>query len=309
MRETHEYVEALSVHMPSVMRWAGTLARQLRQFNIAIEGKESGSPNTDALTIADLTVQELIVSALRDSDPILRDCRIDGEEETGDMSLFNADSELAITIDPIDGTRQFRDHTGNGYAVMLQLQGPDDVFYSLVFIPESSPNGTWVEARDGRLVVGEDDPTRTARQALDSLPLVSRENRPDASSIYLIGFQDEDPLKAELVTGAGLKGHTAQTTPGSIYELMARGDFAGSLIHSPNIYDFPVSMQIARMLGGDAVWVDTREPVHLRETWMDERASMLRLPRIVACSEYPEVLETLCELAKDWHPIRYAEDR
>ena len=54
---------ALSRHMPSVLRWSGALARQLRKHNIAVAGKNSGSAATDALTLADLSVQELIVGA------------------------------------------------------------------------------------------------------------------------------------------------------------------------------------------------------------------------------------------------------
>jgi 3'(2'), 5'-bisphosphate nucleotidase len=109
------------------------------------------------------------------------------------------------------------------------------------------------------------------------------------------------------VTKAGLRGFHVDAMPGSIYDLMASGEFAGSLIHSPNIYDFPVSLQIARVLGGDALWVHNREPVHFRETWLDERANMLRLPGIVACSPDRNVLDTLCTLARDWNPVRYTD--
>ena len=70
---------------------------------------------------------------------------------------------------------------------------------------------------------------------------------------------------------------------------------------------FPVSLQLARIQGGDALWVHNREPVHFRETWNDDRADMLRLPGIVACSDNRDVLETLCELARDWNPERYAD--
>ncbi len=95
--------------------------------------------------------------------------------------------------------------------------------------------------------------------------------------------------------------------PGSIYPLMATGEFIGSLIHTPNIYDFPASLHIARAFGGDAVWVATGEPVHFGEMWNDETADMLRLPGIVACSPDRGVLDTLCQLAKDWNPDRYGE--
>ena len=105
---------ALSREMPRVIRWSGALARQLRKFNIALAGKHSGSANTDALTLADLSLQELIVGALRDGDPQFRLCRIEAEETTGELARFAKDSELVLAIDPIDGTKQYRDHSGNG---------------------------------------------------------------------------------------------------------------------------------------------------------------------------------------------------
>jgi 3'(2'), 5'-bisphosphate nucleotidase len=300
-----EVAAALSRHMPGVLRWCGGLARSLRGHKIALSGKHSGSANTDALTLADLTVQELIVSALRDADPILRQCRIEAEETTGDLSRFAREGELVIAIDPIDGTKQYRDHTGNGYAVMLHLRNRETVLYSLVFVPERGPSGAWVEVHEGRIITGPDDCSRPARAVLDSLRPVAHKSHPEPEKIYLIGFQQHDPDRARNVTALGLEGHTSETMDGSIYELMARGEYVGSLIHSPNVYDFPVSLHIARSLGGDALWVHNRRPVHFGETWMDERATMLRLPGIVACSSSLATLERLCDLARDWNPNRY----
>ena len=299
--------EALSLHMPSVIRWCGAIAKSLRNFDIAVTGKESGNANTDALTLADLTVQELIVAALRDTDPIFRTCRIEGEESTGDLIHFDESSEFGITIDPIDGTKQYRDKTGNGYGVMLQLQSYEEVLYSLVFLPEQSETGVWVEVIGDQVRCGDDDATRTARDVLDAMPNLHHDRQTDSNRIYLIGFQDKDPVRAQQVTDVGLEGFISDTMPGSIFSLMATGEFAGSLIHSPNIYDFPVSMQIARMRGGDAWWVHNKQPVNFHELWMDDRASMLRLPGIVACSDNMDVLNTLCDLAKDWNPIRYED--
>ncbi|MCP4512449.1 MAG: hypothetical protein GY826_39310, partial [Fuerstiella sp.] len=121
----HDNIEqitaALADALPPVMRWCGAVARRLRQFNIAVEGKSSGNSNTDALTLADLSVQEILVAALRDADPILRTCRIEGEESTGDMALFSSDADLSIAIDPIDGTKQYRDRSGIGYSIIVHL--------------------------------------------------------------------------------------------------------------------------------------------------------------------------------------------
>lgn len=305
-------VEALAEQLPPVMRWAGSVARRMRHFNIALEGKHSGSSNTDALTLADLTVQELLVGALRDGEPAFRQCRIEAEESTGDLARFAAEGKYTLALDPIDGTKQYRDRTGNGYSIILTLRSPETLHYTLVFIPESGPNGAWVEVRGERVVCGPDDPGRTATDVLRSLPSIGAKDATAQASagrnkIYLIGFQKHDRAKAEQVTRAGLTGVAADDCPGCLYELLARGDYAGSLIHSPNVYDFPASLQLVRARGGDSLWVHNRQPVNFHELWLDERANMLRLPGIVATSADTDVLNTLCTLARDWNPVRYAE--
>ena len=124
---------------------------------------------------------------------------------------------------------------------------------------------------------------------------------------YIIGFQNLDEPRAELITKAGMKGYGPQQMPSSVYPLLATGEFCGSLIHTPNIYDFPVSLQLARRFGGNAVRVDTRAQIDFKDTWMDEKSGMLRLHGIIALADNPQDLDTLCELAKDWNPKRYSE--
>lgn len=302
---SRDVAAALQEHMPPVLRWAGGVARQLRQFDIALDGKSSGSRETDALTLADLTVQELVVSALRDSDPLFRRCRIQAEESNGDLAAFAADSAVTIAIDPIDGTKAFRDRTGGSYAVMIHCRTTDTVISSLVYAPEMGDHGTWVQVVGDSVKCGPDDPRRSALDLLASLPAITNSQRGASKQIYLIGFQQRDRARAQDVTAAGLAGVAPDDMPGSIYPLLASGEFAGSLIHSPNIYDFPVSLHIARVLGGDAVWVHNGESVNFRETWLDDRADMLRLPGIVASSVDPQVRKTLIQLARGWSPVRY----
>lgn len=303
--QVRQVVEVLAGAMPPVLRWAGAIARTLRRFDIALQGKSSGSANTDALTLADLTVQELLVGALRDADPILRTCRIEAEESTGDLAAFADAGPLVIALDPIDGTKMFRDRSGDGYAVMLHLRSRETVHYTLVYLPEAGPQGSWVEVRDGVVRCGPDQPRVSAVDVLSTLPGTNESRRRGAKRVYLIGFQKHDRERAEDVTQVGLEGVPPDEMPGSIYPLLATGEFVGSLIHTPNVYDFPASLHIARAFGGDAVWVSTGEPVHFGELWNDETADMLRLPGIVACSPDRDVLNALCRLAKDWDPRRY----
>ena len=295
--------------MPSVLRWAGQVAKQLRQHNITVESKATGNVNTDALTLADLSLQDLLVCALRDCGPDVTICRIEAEEETGPLDAFATESPLTIALDPIDGTKQYRDRTGNGYAVMMLLRDDRDVQYSLTYLPEMGPQGHWVEVdTPGRTIRSTpDDWLMRAEDRLQSVDAIDPKQRAMGRGVYMIGFRELDLPRAELVTDSGLKGYGPQQMPGSIYPLLAEGAFCGSLIHTPNVYDFPVSLQIARLLGGDAIRVDTGESIDFNDTWLDDRSGMIRLHGVVACSPEPEVVQTLAGLSKDWNPERYPD--
>jgi 3'(2'), 5'-bisphosphate nucleotidase len=298
-------IDALRRETPSLLRWGGAIARQLRQHNISLTGKTSGNANTDALTLADLTVQELLVSGLRDLSPLFRQCRIEAEEANGDLAAFATDSPYVIALDPIDGTKQFRDKTGNGWSVMLHVRTRETVIYSLVYAPEDGPTGSWTQVYGEVVKYGPDDWSRPAAEVLEALPAVSATAQRNSRKVYLIGFLTADPERAARVTALGLQGFAPDDMPGSIYPLMASGEFAGSLIHTPNVYDFPVSLHIARALGGTSIWVHNRQPVNFSEMWLDDRADMLRLPGIVATATNPEIALQLADLAAGWNPRRY----
>ncbi len=300
-----ELILALRQSAPPLLRWAGAIAKQLRKFNIKLDGKSSGSSNTDALTLADLTVQELLVCGLRDADPIFHRCRVEAEEANGDIGAFDPNSDYTIALDPIDGTKYFSERTGNGYAVMLHLRTKTDVLYSLVYAPEMGEQGNWTEVYGHCVKTGDDNPRIPAVAWLSNMPTIHSLSRPDSNKIYLIGFQQADRDRSQEVTAAGLCGVAPDDMPGSIYPLLASGEFGGSLIHTPNIYDYPVALHVARALGGQSVWVHNGQPVHFGETWMDERADMLRIPGIAATAINPQTLKILVDLAKDWSGVRY----
>lgn len=295
----------IAARLPAVLRWSGALARRLRGHDIAVGGKASGSADTDALTLADLAVQEILVGALRDAGPAVRACRMEAEEAAGDLGAFAADGPFTIALDPIDGTREYRDRTGDGYAVMLHLRTPDTVRYSLVYLPEDGPQGSWLEVTAGGIRLGPDDVARPARTVLDGLAALDPARRPSGRRVLVGGFLAADRERARAVDAAGLDGLVGSERPGSLYPAMARGEIEGVLFHTPNVYDFPVCLHLARRLGGDAVWVRDGTPVHFRELWRDERASMLRLRGIVACAVDRAVLRVLVELAREWSPLRY----
>jgi 3'(2'), 5'-bisphosphate nucleotidase len=298
-------ISVLAAELPRVVRWAGAIARQLRRHDIALGGKSSGFSDTDALTLADLSVQELLVAALRDMGPAVRGCRIEAEETTGDLARFAERSEWVLGIDPIDGTREYRDRTGNRYSVMLHARTPETIRYSMVYLPEEGPEGTWLEVRDERIVLGPDDYTRPARTVLDTLPPMAGDQPRNNRRFLVSGFLGREAERAREVSGAGLEGVLGGDTPGSLFPLIASGYLGGALFHTPNVYDFPVCMHLARVLGGDAVRAHDGRRVDFREMWRDERANMFRLPWIVACAVDRRVLATLVEVARGWSIERY----
>jgi 3'(2'), 5'-bisphosphate nucleotidase len=301
----NELIQLLAAELPRAVRWTGALARQLRRHDIALSGKHSGSADTDALTLADLAVQEILVAALRDMGPIVRRCRIEAEEVSGDLGRFAEQSEWVLAIDPIDGTREYRDRTGNRYAVMLHLRTEETILYSLVYLPEAEAEGTWLEVRDDRIVLGPDDCTRVARAALDALVPVALDRCRESRRILVSGFLGREAERAGAVSAAGLEGVLGADTPGSLFPLMASGYLGGALFHTPNVYDFPVCMHIARVLGGDTVWAHDGKRVDFHRIWRDERANMFRLPGIVACASDRTIIPTLIDVARHWSPERY----
>jgi 3'(2'), 5'-bisphosphate nucleotidase len=298
-------ITSLSQHMPAVLRWAGAIARRLRGYDIGLAGKHSGSAATDALTIADLCLQELIVAALRDCDPVFRQCRIDAEESTGDLARFRPDADLTVGIDPIDGTKHYRDRAGP-YSVMLHLRSKSDVLYSLVHQPEDGEHGSWIEARGDRILVGPDDPSQPAADAVRSLPQAPPGPAPAVPRIFTGGFMEAAADVIRRVAELGLDAWPSDSAAGRTgYQQIADGEVCGALFHSPNVYDFPVMVHLFRILGGDAVGVHDGKPVDFHGVWRDERANMLRLPGIVACGRDAGVLGRLVGLAKGWNPVRY----
>ncbi|MGH7304907.1 MAG: inositol monophosphatase family protein [Candidatus Rokuibacteriota bacterium] len=300
-----DLLQLLSAELPRAVRWSGALARQLRRHDISLTGKHSGSADTDALTLADLAVQEILVAALRDMGPAVRRCRIEAEETSGDLGRFAEQSEWVLAIDPIDGTREYRDRTGHRYAVMLHARTADAIRYSLVYLPEEGAEGTWLEARDDRIRLGPDDWTRPARAALDALPPIAPARGRESRRILVSGFLGREAERARAVSAAGLEGVLGGDTPGSLFPLMANGYLGGALFHTPNVYDFPVCMHVARALGGDAVWAHDGTRVDFRRVWRDERANMFRLRGIVACASDPHIIPTLVDVARHWSAERY----
>src|SRR5262249_42364663 len=154
----------------------------------------------------------------------VRACRIEAEETTGDLARFADRSEWVLAIDPVDGTRDYRDRIGTRYSVMLHARTAETVRYSMVYLPEEGREGTWLEVRGECIVLGPDDHSRPARAVLDALAPIAADQPRNLQRILVSGFKGGgDAGRAQAVSAAGLDGVLGDDTPGSLFPLMASG--------------------------------------------------------------------------------------
>lgn len=112
---------------------AGKLAMSLRKDATVEHKYDSGIEAIDIVTSSDLAVQEFILKKLAKSD--LVKCQLIAEEDTPSCSLFADESELVLTLDPIDGTKQYAEG-GKFYSVIVTLHDKKRPLYTFDYFPE-----------------------------------------------------------------------------------------------------------------------------------------------------------------------------
>ena len=113
--------------------------------------------NEDPVTAADLKVNELIINRINQKYKTI-DWEILSEENVKlAPNSCNSYSDWLWVLDPLDGTKDFIQGTGN-YAMHLSLNYRQKPYLGVVLIPEknelwiSDGNNAWCERRDGSLV-------------------------------------------------------------------------------------------------------------------------------------------------------------
>ena len=117
--------------------------KKFKQKNKIIQFKGKNDP----VTLADLRVNELIIKRIREKYSE-EDCNILSEEsENIDSKSLLSKSEWLWILDPLDGTKDFIQGTGN-YAMHLALNYRNKPFLGVVLLP--SENELWI-AYEGRV--------------------------------------------------------------------------------------------------------------------------------------------------------------
>lgn len=124
---------------------AGAVARRL-QGDIRPRSKEGHSPESEALSAADLASQDVLLLRLADAFP---HAAVDAEEDTRTVRLFPppAPEQPVIVVDPIDGSLNYLRGT-RAYAVMAAWIAEGQYLASVVYFPAWRIM-YWAEAHKG----------------------------------------------------------------------------------------------------------------------------------------------------------------
>ena len=131
----------------------------------------------DPVTLADIKVNELIVNNIRKSYRNVSWDILSEEDIKTESNTFIRTSEWCWVLDPLDGTKDFIQGTGN-YAMHLALNYKQKPLIGVVLIPErnelwiSNGEKLWRERRDGSKI----EKYLSSRKTINEMTLVTSKN-------------------------------------------------------------------------------------------------------------------------------------
>ena len=131
----------------------------------------------DPVTLADIKVNELIVNKIRKSYRNVSWDILSEEDIKTETNTFIRTSEWCWVLDPLDGTKDFIQGTGN-YAMHLALNYKQKPLIGVVLIPErnelwiSNGEKLWRERRDGSKI----EKYFSSRKTINEMTLVTSKN-------------------------------------------------------------------------------------------------------------------------------------
>ena len=209
--------------------------------------------NQDPVTIADLKVNELIIKRINEKYKNI-DWEILSEENVKkDFHNCDINSKWLWVLDPLDGTKDFIQGTGN-YAMHLGLNKEKKSYLGLVLIPEknelwiSDSEKTWCERRNKSKVEHYFSP----KKKLEEMILVTSKNHQNKILNKLI---EKANFKEVVVMGSiGCKIASILRGESDIYICLSLPNES-----CPKDWDFAAPASILKAAGGAITDIDNKE--------------------------------------------------
>ena len=208
----------------------------------------------DPVTIADLKVNELIIQRLRAKYRDIEWEILSEENVKFGVDEINTNAKWTWILDPLDGTRDFIQGTGN-YAMHLALNYKRKSLIGIVLIPEkdelwiSDGLNTWCERKDRTL---KKIPPICANKNLQDMVLVTSKNHANERLQTLI---DKVNFKNVIVMGSiGCKVASILRGESDIYICLSLPGKS-----SPKDWDFAAPEAILKTIGGVITNLDNED--------------------------------------------------
>ena len=210
----------------------------------------------DPVTKADLKVNEIIISRIKKKYSNV-DWEILSEENVKfDKHSFNTYKDWIWVLDPLDGTKDFIQGTGN-YALHLALNYQKKPYIGVVLIPEKDElwfahgNQVWCEKKDG----SKNKPKLSKIRNLQEMTIVSSKNHGNESLNKLIKKTEFNQV---LIMGSiGCKIASILRGESDIYICLSLPGKS-----SPKDWDFAAPEAVLRASGGSITNLDNEELIY-----------------------------------------------
>ena len=207
----------------------------------------------DPVTLADLKVNEIIIQRINEKYKNVDWDILSEENFKIETANFDKNSNWLWILDPLDGTKDFIQGTGN-YAMHLALNYRQKPFLGLVLIPEkgelwiSNGEKVWSEKRDNFQKI----PRLHEKKCLNEMILVTSKNHRNNTLKNLI---DKIGFKEVIVMGSiGCKIASILRGDSDIYICLTLPGQS-----SPKDWDFAAPEAILRAAGGAITNIDNEE--------------------------------------------------
>ena len=238
----------------------------------------------DPVTLADLEVNELIINRINQKYQNVN-WEILSEENFKINTYNNKNADWIWVLDPLDGTKDFIQGTGN-YAMHLALNYKQDPIIGVVLIPEKNElwisNGEelWCERRNGTILKQQ----MSEKNVLQEMTIVTSKNHNNEKLKFLI---EKVNFKAIIIMGSiGCKIASILRGESDVYITLSLPGRS-----SPKDWDFAAPEAILKAAGGSITNIDNSSLVYGRND--------LQHPGIIIASNKKQNHKKICSQLRE----------
>ncbi len=244
--------------------------------------------NEDPVTLADLKVNELIIRRIKEKYKHIEWEILSEENVKIESHQCNTNSDWLWILDPLDGTKDFIQSTGN-YAMHLALNYKQRPYLGIILIPEKDELWMsigvkfWGEKRDGTLIT----PSIFKDKKLHEMILVTSKNHKNEQLKNLI---DKINFKKVIVMGSiGCKVASIIRGESDIYISLSL-----PMQSSPKDWDFAAPEAVLRAAGGSITNIENEDLIYNKKFFEQAGfiiASNNKQKHYKLCSQLKEIVK------------------